>query len=190
MLRALEDRQRDKQPLPHIGKQWAKVGDVLEHIPQAHGLGRSEIGIEPEISLLQPIDTVRIDIVTISYSALTAPPLDECTAADPNVDKLTLIVEINQLATGLHQRAPDIAVGLTGKAVEIVAVVRRDACRYRVIADADFRPPRQAARGKNGVKLTRLAQAVNCCMKSGIVLAQEWDGFVHRQKFRGQANPM
>lgn len=67
---------------------------------------------------------------------------------------------IDQVDPRLHQRAPDRAIGLALVALEIGRVIRLGAALDRIEADAELRPPGQAALGA-GVKELRPTRLQN-----------------------------
>src|SRR5262245_58117325 len=157
---------------------------MLEHIPKRRSIERHQVRIDQQHALLEPCDAGRVDIVTIGRAPTVLPQFDERTRADTDIDQGSPIVLLDEVEPRQHEGAAEFAAAIAIEGVEIVLIVGRMPGLDRVVADAEFRPPGQAA----ARKLCR--QRENCPSGSRIRLSQLCNIFVHRQNFSGTAKPM
>src|SRR5262252_259602 len=157
---------------------------MLQHVPHGHGRKRRRIGIDKEPPLLKPLPPGRIDIVTEDHARLPPPQIDESPRADADIDQRAAEMPFDEFAARRHQAAPELGISIAREPIEVSLVVGRNGRIDRVVADARFRPPGQAAIRKF------VDQRSNWPTTSAIVLSQLCSIFVHRQNFSGMAKPM
>src|SRR6516164_11041718 len=91
---------------------------------------------------------------------------------------------LHKIESCLHQCTSKFGTSVAIEAIEIILVVRYQSCFDRIEAEAELRPPSQAAMCK------LLHQRENCPNGSAIFLSQLCNIFVHSQNASGRAKPI
>ena len=145
VLGVAKDRQRQEHPFAHVGEERLKIRKMLEHIPQRDRIERNQIRIDQQRALLEPGDAGRVDIVAVGRAPAVAPHFDERTRADTDIDQRPTIMLLDEIEPCPHQCPAEIGAGVAIEAVEIILIVGCEPGVDRIEADAELRPPRQAA---------------------------------------------
>src|SRR5262245_25070060 len=159
-----EDRQREKYPLSDMAEQPAEIRYVLKHVPQRDRIEPRCIRIDEQTAPLEPLDADRADVIAEGVEPPCEPRLDERARADANIDQFATIMPADEVAARRHEPAADLGFGIAREIVEIVLVIRFDPALHRVVADAEFGKPGQAAVGQAAEQRSpvSLVQSVNC----------------------------
>src|SRR5262245_41485624 len=102
VLGIAKDRQREEQPLVHVGEERLKIRQMLEHVPQRCSIERNQMRIDEQRALLEPGDAGRIDIVAVGCAPPRPPQFDERTRADTDIDQGSAIVLLDEIKPRLH----------------------------------------------------------------------------------------